>query len=190
VTEGINAKTEITSRMQEYVQKNRKLFKFFGFALIILGILALAFPLATTIATKIFLGWIFLVSGLFQIWHSFSTREWGGFLFNLIIGALYVFTGAWLAFFPFTGIITLTFLLALTFILQGVLEAVMAFNMRPATGWVWVLLSGGVAVLAGFLIIRGLPSTAGWAIGLLVGINMISSGFAYLAMAFATKKIG
>ena len=158
---------------------------FLGILLIVLGVAAIAFPFVTTIAAKIFLGWLFLIGGIIQIVHAFSTRAWSEFFLDLLIGVLYVVAGGWLAFFPLTGIVTLTLLLALMFIIEGVLEAVIAFRMRPHAGWVWMLLSGIVAIAVGVLLIAKLPSSAAWAIGLLVGINLIMSGFAYLFLPTA-----
>lgn len=160
-----------------------------GIALIVLGLLAILFPLATTIAAKVFIGWLFLFAGAFQIWQAFSIREWGGFLWNLLIGVMYFLVGGWLAFDPFAGIIGLTVLLAFTFILQGIMEAAIANNLRPKDGWGWMMFSGLVGVLAGILIIAGLPSTATWAVGLMVGLNMMSSGFAFFALGSAAKKL-
>jgi len=98
-----------------------------------------------------------------------------------------VVAGGWLAFFPLTGIITLTIFLAALFVAEGILEIIMAFRLNPRTGWVWLLISGIIAIAAGVLIFAGLPSTAAWAIGLLVGINLLASGFAYLFLAAAAK---
>jgi uncharacterized membrane protein HdeD (DUF308 family) len=161
-----------------------------GIALIILGVIAIVFPFATTIAAKVFIGWLFIISGAFQMWQSFSTREWGGFLWNLLIGIMYLVVGCWLAFDPTAGIIALTVLLAITFIAQGVMEAAMANKLRPNDGWGWMMFSGLIGILAGILLISGLPSTAVWAVGLTVGINMISSGFAFFTLGSAAKAIG
>lgn len=170
------------------VAEHRTWFTILGILLIILGIAAIAFPLVTTIAAKIFLGWLFLIGGIVQIVHAFSTQKWSEFFLDLLIGVLYVFVGAWLAFFPLTGILTLTIVLAVMFIIQGALELGMAFRMRPQQGWGWMLFAGIIAILAGLLIIAELPSSATWAIGLLVGINLIVSGFAYLLLPMAAGK--
>lgn len=162
--------------MRAVIKENRTWFIFLGFVLTALGIVAVAFPFMTTIATKIFLGWLFLIGGFVQVIHAFSTQKWSAFFLNLLVGALYMFVGGWLAFFPLTGIVTLTLLLALTFIAQGLLEAGVAFRMRPLDGWIWILVASVIAIAVGALIIARLPSSAVWAIGLLVGINMISSG--------------
>ncbi len=117
-----------------------------GIVLLLAGAAAIAFPLLSTIAAKIALGWIFLVGGAVLTIHAFSIKQWSGFLWSFLIGVLYLVAGGWLAFFPFTGIVTLTILLAALFLAEGVLEAIMAVRVRPHEGWGWLLLSGLVAI--------------------------------------------
>lgn len=176
------------SALRSIVSRHRTWFIVLGVVLILLGTGAILFPFLTTIAAKIFLGWLFLIGGIVQVVHAFSTKAWSEFFLNLLIGLLYLVAGGWLAFLPLTGILTLTILLAFLFIFEGVMEAALAFRIRPHEGWGWMLLAGIVAVLVGVLIIAQLPSSATWAIGLLVGINMISTGWAYLFLALAAGK--
>ena len=165
------------------VAENRTWFMILGVVLIVLGIAAIAVPFATTIAAKMVFGWVFLIGGIAQITHAFSTQRWSAFLWDVLIGALYLIAGIWLAFFPLTGIITLTVFLAVMFMIEGIFELAMALGLREHEGWVWLLISGLVALAVGVLILAQLPSSATWAIGLLVGINMISSGWAYFFLA-------
>lgn len=176
------------SEAKRQIATNWGWFLAIGIVLLVAGALAIAFPLLSTIATKIALGWIFLVGGAVLAIHAFSAQGWRGFLMELLLGVLYLVAGGWLAFFPFTGIITLTILLAALFIAEGVLEAGMAFRVRPHEGWGWLLMSGIVAVAAGVLITLSLPSSATWAIGLLAGLNLISTGASFVALAFAGKR--
>lgn len=159
-----------------------------GVVFLVAGFAAIAFPLLSTIAAKIALGWIFMVSGLVAILHSFRITAWGGFLLNLVLGALYIFVGAYLAFFPLTGIITLTLLLAALFLAEGVLQVVMAWRVRPHEGWGWMFFSGCVAIGAGALIALGLPGSATWAIGLLVGLNLLSTGMGFVLLGMAGRR--
>lgn len=170
------------------VSENRTLFVIVGILLIVLGTLGIAFPFLTTIAAKIFLGWLLLIGGVIQIIHAFSARGWSAFLLDLLMGALFLIGGAWLAFFPLTGIITLTIFLAAMFMAQGLIEVAMAFRIRPHSGWVWMLLAGLVAFAVGMMIFLKLPSSAAWAIGLLVGINLIMTGWAYLLLPFVANR--
>src|SRR5690349_6613150 len=159
-----------------------------GIALMLAGFLAIAFPFLSTIAAKIALGWIFLVSGVLMIVHAFTAGDWRGFLIGLLIGILYVVAGGYLAFLPLAGILTLTIVVAALFLAEGVLELVLSFRLRPQEGWGWVLLSGIVAVAIGALIAAGLPNSATWAIGVLAGINMLSTGFSFVFVALAARR--
>ena len=88
---------------------------------------------------------------------------------------------------PATGIITLTLLLIVLFVADGILETILAFKLRPAKGWAWILVSGIVSLIVGALIWAKFPSSALWAIGLLVGVNLMFSGFSFLSLAMAGK---
>jgi uncharacterized membrane protein HdeD (DUF308 family) len=160
-----------------------------GIALIIVGLAAILWPFPATIATKVVLGWLFLVGGIVMIVHAFSAQGWGGFLWSLLVGVLYLVAGAYLAFFPLTGLLTLAILLAILFVAEGVFETIMAFRIRPHEGWGWMLLSGIAAIAVGFIIAMGLPGTATWALGLLVGINLLFTGWSYVFLAMAGRRV-
>jgi uncharacterized membrane protein HdeD (DUF308 family) len=161
-----------------------------GIVLVLAGVAAIAFPLLSTIAAKIALGWIFLLSGVLLVIHAFSIQQWRGFFLGLLLGVLYLVAGGWLAFFPVAGIITLTILLAALFLTEGILEVIMAVRVRPHEGWSWLLLSGLVAVAVGVLIAYELPSSATWAIGLLAGVNLLSTGVGFIVLAPAGRRAG
>ena len=161
-----------------------------GLLLMLAGAAAIAFPLLSTVATKIALGWIFLIAGVVLVVHAFSIQGWRGFILGLLVGALYIVAGGWLAFFPFTGIITLTILLAALFLAEGVLEVIMALRVRPHEGWGWLLISGLIAIAVGAMIAVELPTSAAWAIGLLTGINLLSSGISFVVLALAGRRAG
>ncbi len=103
-----------------------------GIVLILVGIAAICFPLVSTIAAKTFLGWLFLIGGVFLIIHAFSAQ--GCFLWSLLIGVLYLIAGGYLAFFPLTGLLTLAILLAILFVAEGIMEIIMAFRVHPSDG--------------------------------------------------------
>lgn len=170
------------------IEGNRIWFILLGIGLIVLGAVAIAFPFFSTIAAKVFLGWLFLIGGVLQIGHAFRVPAWSAFFLDLLVGILYFVAGAWLAFLPLSGLVTLTLLLAITFIVQGVLEVGIAIRLRPHAGWFWMLLAGIVAIVVGLMLIAELPTSATWAIGLLVGINLIMSGFAYLFLPLAEAQ--
>jgi uncharacterized membrane protein HdeD (DUF308 family) len=159
-----------------------------GIALIVAGLVAIAFPLLGTIAVKIMLGWLFLIGGVLMIMHAFQAPGWQGFFWELLVGILYAVAGAYLAFFPLTGLLTLAILLAVMFIIEGVFEVMQAFRVRPHEGWGFLLLSGIAALAVGVLITLSLPSSAEWALGLLAGINLLFSGWSYVFLALAGRR--
>jgi uncharacterized membrane protein HdeD (DUF308 family) len=159
-----------------------------GIALIILGIISIAFPLFMTITAKMFLGWMILIGGIASVVHAFYARDWSGFFWNLLIGILYVIVGGWLAFFPLAGLIGLTVLIAFMFIGEGLVKAFIGFGMEKEDGRLWVIISGIAAIVVGIMLFSGMPSTAMWAIGTLVGINFLFSGWAFIMIATAAKS--
>ena len=187
------SKADIDAALAEakrQISDNWGWFLALGILLIGVGVAAIVFPLLSTIATKIALGWLFLVAGAVIVVHAFSIKQWRGFILGLLVGALYVVAGGWLAFFPFTGIITLTILLAALFLAEGVLEVIMAVRVRPHEGWGWLMLSGLVAIAVGVMIAAELPTSAAWAVGLLTGINLLSTGVSFVVLALAGRRAG
>ncbi len=173
---------------RRYIAEHWGWFLALGIVLVVAGIAAIAFPLVSSIAAKIFLGWLFLIGGAVVIAHAFSAPRWSGFAWSLLVGVLYLLAGAYLAFFPLTGLLTLTILITVLFIAEGIAEIAMGLQVRPHDGWGLMIVSGIVAIAAGVLIALGLPASAAWAIGLLVGINLLFTGWTYIFVALAARS--
>jgi len=180
---------EILRETRHDITRNWSWFLALGILLVLVGIAAIAFPFLSTIAAKIALGWILLIAGIGEIIHAFYVKRWAGFFWNLIIGVLYLLVGFWLAFFPLTGIFSLTIILAALFIADGILEIAMAFRMRPHESWGWLLFSGIVAIAAGVLIVLSLPFSAVWALGLLAGVKLLVWGWSFIFLALTGKSV-
>jgi uncharacterized membrane protein HdeD (DUF308 family) len=150
---------------------------------LLLGVAATVSDFTTTIAVTLFLGWIFLTGGATPIVHAISAQMRNASILNLLIGALLVLTGGWLAFFPLTGTLAFAALLSATFITQSIFQMLMAFTLHPQDGWVWLLTAGLLALAIGLMIFMQMPSSIMWAVGLLTGINLLSSSFAYFFVA-------
>jgi uncharacterized membrane protein HdeD (DUF308 family) len=176
------------AQMRLHVAEKWGWFLALGILLIIVGFAAIVFPFLSTIAAKIMLGWLFLIGGIFMIIHAFSAQHWQGMIWSLLIGILYLIVGGYLAFFPLTGLVTLALMLVILFAVEGIMEIIMAFRVRPHEGWGFMLLSGIAALAVAVLIALGLPGSATWALGLLVGINLLFSGWSYVFLALAAHK--
>lgn len=159
-----------------------------GLAQVIAGILAVGAPAVATIAIAVFLGWLFVFTGVFQLVHAFQVRGWQGFALHLLGAVLYCFAGFVLVTTPMEGALTLTLMLAIFFVIEGVIRCAMALRLRPGHHWGWFLLGGLSGVVLGLLILAQWPVSGTWAIGLLVGINFIMSGSTLVSLALALRK--
>ena len=153
----------------------------------VLGALAIGAPLVATLALAVFLGWLFLLSGVVHGFHAFQVRGWSGFLLHMLGAALYMVAGVILVAYPMEGALTLTLVLAAFFVVEGFSRALLGLRIRPMPGW-WFFLLGGIAgVVLGVLIWMEWPGSALWAIGLLVGINLLFSGFSLTSLAMTLR---
>jgi|SRR5208337_512168 len=168
-----------------------RMFMFEGVTLIILGILAIAAPQVATIAVDVFIGWLFLVAGLVGFFAVFSARDIASFLWSLVPAALSIAVGGLLLWKPAEGAVSLTVLLIALFIVEGVFQIVASIAYRDVIGssWGWILVSGICDLALAAIIIFGWPITAAWTLGLLVGINLITSGVAIMMAAFAGRDV-
>ncbi len=162
-----------------------------GIILIALGAAATVVPPIATLAVTIFVGWLFLISGLVGLYMTYRTRGVPGFWWSLFSAILAVVVGGLLIARPMSGAFSLTFLLITFFIIEGVVSVMFALDHRRELpgAWGWMLASGIVDLVLATFIFAGLPGTAAWAIGLLVGINMTFGGVALVAMALQARKI-
>ena len=166
-----------------------KLYVFEGIVLLILGAIAIIIPPIATLAVTIVIGWLFLVSGIIGLVTTFMMRHAPGFWWSLISAALGILAGGWLLARPLTGAVSLTIVVVAFFVIEGIASIMFALeHKRELSGrWVWMLVSGIIDLFLAIVIFAGLPGTAAWAIGLLVGINMIFGGSALIAMALHAR---
>jgi uncharacterized membrane protein HdeD (DUF308 family) len=184
--------SELQSRLSQAMREHWKLFLIEGIILVILGILAILVPPLATIAVTILIGWLFLISGVAGLITTFGARNAPGFWWSLLSALLGIAAGLVLLVWPLSGAISLTLLLIVFFIIEGVLSIMYAVeHKRELTGqWGWMLVSGIIDLILAAMIWGGLPSTAAWALGLLVGINMLFGGSAMIAMAMHARGSG
>src|ERR1700757_1052252 len=168
-----------------------KLFLDQGIVMMILGSLAVVVPILATLAVEIFVGWLFLVAGLFRAVWVWRSRQMPGFAWSLLTAVLAIILGLVLILRPLAGVLTLTMVLVAFFIVEGIASIIGAIEHRQhLRSWVWVLFSGIVDLLLAYLIWAGWPSSADWAIGLLVGINMLFFGLLLVMTPLAARGVG
>lgn len=168
-----------------------KFFMIEGVILIILGLAAIILPQVASVALEILIGWLLLMSGIVGLWSSFATRHAPGFGWSLLSAVTGVVAGIVLLAWPLSGVLTLTLVLSAFLCVEGIVSILYALEHRRELSGRWgMLLASGVVdlLLAGF-ILAGLPASAGWAIGLLVGINLLMGGAALVAMALHARTL-
>ena len=172
------------------IHEHWKLFLVEGIILVILGLAAIATPLIATLAFTLVLGWLFLISGIVGLITTFWMRQAPGFWWSLFSAVVAIAAGVILLAQPVTGALSLTFVLIAFFIIEGIVTIMYAIEHRNQLSgrWGWMLASGIVDLILAGIIFAGLPGTAAWALGLLVGINLVFGGTAMVGMALAAKE--
>jgi uncharacterized membrane protein HdeD (DUF308 family) len=140
-------------------------------------------PVAASLAAAIVFGAVLLASGVTQAVHAFGVRPWKGVVLHTVGSVLYIAAGALFLIFPLAGALTLTLVVAALLLADGVVRSVLAYYLRPRDGWVGFLASGIASAVVGILLLLGWPATGFWALGLLLGVNLLFSGVTNCALA-------
>ena len=182
--------SELQRAITQSVREHWVLFLVEGIILLVLGALAIIVPMLATLAVAIFIGWLFLISGVVGLITTFWARHAPGFWWSLLSAVLGIAAGVVLLAWPVTGAVSLTLLLIVFFIIEGVASIMYAFeHKRELSGrWGWMLVSGIIDLILAAIIWAGLPGTAAWALGLLVGINLLFGGGAMVGMALHARS--
>lgn len=183
-----------TGRMQNAVgstlQSHWRLFLTEGIILLALGIGAVVLPPIATVAFEIIIGWLLLISGVVGLASTFSMRRAPGFGWSLLSALVAVVAGVVLLRWPLSGALSLTLILTAFLFVEGVVSILFALEHKRelSARWGMMLVSGIIDLLLAGMIFLGLPATAAWAIGLLVGVNLVFGGSALIAMALQARK--
>jgi uncharacterized membrane protein HdeD (DUF308 family) len=171
------------------VREKRGWFIGLGLVFMALGIMAILLPFIASLVTTIVVGWLMFLGGIVQGVHAVQNRRWGGSGWAIVSAFVYVIAGLLVVAFPITGTLTLTLILAAFFVAQGILKIVRAVQHRTMRAWGWFLFDGILSLVLGLLVGLGWPSTAVWAIGVLVGIDLLFGGSSMLLIGLGTPPL-
>jgi len=173
----------------ETMREHWVLFLVEGIVLVVLGLLAIVIPALATLAVTILVGWLFLISGVLGLVTTFWAKGAPGFWWSLVSAIIAIIAGVILLASPVSGSVSLTLVLIVFFIIEGVASIMYGIeHRRETTGRAgWMIVSGVIDLILAAIIFSGLPGSAAWAIGLLVGINMVFGGTSLIAMALAAR---
>jgi uncharacterized membrane protein HdeD (DUF308 family) len=156
--------------------------------MILAGILALVFPVISSVAIVLFLGWLLIFSGILQAISLIDARHVPHFWLQLVSVVLSVLVGVLFLRNPGAGLLTLTLLLIVFFMVEGISKVIFSLTIRPFPNWGWVLASGVISILLAFYLWANTPVTAIWLLGVLLGIELICEGAALGRMAWHARK--
>jgi uncharacterized membrane protein HdeD (DUF308 family) len=175
--------------VREELAKSWKALLAVGIVAIFIGCVAILVPALASVGTAIFIGWILLIAGGFLVAGAFTAHSIGTVLLRLVWAFLTVLVGIYLIVEPHGGTFTLTVVLGIYFLFMGVTRVTVAFLARGRQGAGLVGLSGIAGLLVGILILAKLPESSDWAIGLLVGIDLIFAGWTLTSVALVGKDL-
>lgn len=176
-------------RVTTEIKAHHTRFLILGIVMLIAGTAAIIFPFFASLAVELLIGWVLLFSGIAGIVHAFSTRKWNGFVLSLLIALLSLGVGIVLLIYPLTGLLSLTLLITAFFLAGGIIRIVLALKLRPFDHWGWLLFGGILDLILATLIITQWPEAAALIVGLLVGIDLIFTGWIMLLLASATHRL-
>jgi uncharacterized membrane protein HdeD (DUF308 family) len=180
----------IEKAVNSAIHAHWQLFLIEGIVLAVLGVAAIIVPPIATLAFTLVIGWLFLISGIVGLITTFYMRNAPGFWWSLFSAVIGIAAGIVLLRWPISGSVSLTFVLIAFFVVEGVVTIMYAIDHRNqlSSRWGWMLASGVVDLILAGIIFAGLPESATWALGLLVGINLLFGGTAMIGMALAAKN--
>lgn len=174
--------------VRDAIKRYSLLYLVQGVLLVAGGILAVVYPVVSSVAVVVLLGWLLIVSGLVQGISLLGARQVPYFWLQLISVILGVLIGILFLRDPAQGLLTITLLVIVFFMIEGMSKIVFALTIRPFPNWGWVLASGGVGIVLSLILWASLPVTAIWLIGLLLGIELISVGAAITYLAWQVRR--
>jgi len=159
-----------------------------GVLMVLAGIVALVYPLVSTVALVVFFGWLLILSGIVQGISLIGAQNVPNFWLQLVSVVLWIIVGVLFLRRPGEAVVTLTLLLIVFFMVEGFAKLIFALTIRPLPNWGWVLASGIIGILLSIYLLANLTTTAVWLLGVLLGIQLISEGVALSSLAWQVRR--
>jgi uncharacterized membrane protein HdeD (DUF308 family) len=173
----------IIAMSKEELQAHWKSIVFEGILFVILGVIALSVPTLFSIAFELVIGWLFLIGGTIQLYRAIQSNKAPGFWWSVLSALLAMVFGILLVFHPLQGLIALTAIIAVYFLVEGFIKILLAISVKNFANWGWVLLSGAFSIIIAVIVFSGWPFSAMWFIGILLGVYLIVNGMAFIMIA-------
>jgi len=174
--------------MRETVKRHSLWYLIQGGLMILAGVLAIVYPVLSSVAVVIFLGWLLIISGVVQAISVIGAHSVPHFWLQLVSVVLFVIVGTLFLRHPGEGLLTLTLLFIVFFMVEGISKVIFSLTIRPFPNWGWVLISGIIGILLSLYLWASIPITAVWLLGVLLGIELICEGAALTYLAWQVRK--
>lgn len=176
-----------TQEITQQVRKSSGMLILLGMITVVLGMLAIGAPLMTGISIALLAGALLVISGVAETVYAFRASTWGLGILTFVMGALTVVAGMLVIAHPLAGLGFLTLLLIAYFVVEGLVQIVHALGLRPIAGWGWTLFSGIVSLMLGIMLWRQWPLSGAWAVGVLIGLRILFTGWSMVALGMAGR---
>lgn len=174
--------------MRETVKRHSIWYLVQSALMILAGALALIFPIASSVSVVVLLGWLLILGGLAQAISLIDVRNVPHFWLQVLSAVLFVVVGVLFLRNPAAGLLSLTLLLIMLFMVEGFSKVIFSLTIRPFPNWAWVLASGIISILLAFFLLMNTPVTAHWILGVLLGTQLIAEGAALGHLAWQARK--
>jgi uncharacterized membrane protein HdeD (DUF308 family) len=176
------------SELLDRIKQNTGMVMTIGIVMLIIGVLSIASPLVAGLSIAITIGVLLILGGVGQLFFAFKAGSAGKGVLTFVLAVLTVLIGIAMVSQPDAALATLTLFLAAYFAVEGIFEIIWAFQLKPVKGWGLTLFSGIISLLLGIMIWRQFPLSGAWAIGTLVGIKLIFTGWMMIGLSSAAKN--
>ena len=182
------ASAVLREAVRDTIRKRSLLFLIQGGVMVAAGVLALIFPAFMSVGLLALLGWLLILSGIVQVISLFGATQVPFFWLQLVTVTLEILVGYLLVSSPAAGLVAVTFLMLVLFLVGGITRVVFALMIRPMQDWLWMLASGLIAIVCALVLFANLPEAATWLLGVLLGIELIAIGGAQAYLAWRTRR--
>lgn len=182
------ASAVLRGAVRDIIRRRSLLFLIQGGVMVLAGVVALIVPAFMSMGLLALLGWLLILSGIVQLASLIGATQVPYFWLQLVTVSLEMLVGYLLISNPAAGLLAVTFLMLVLFLVGGITRVVFALMIRPMNDWLWVLASGLVAVLCALILFANLPEAASWLVGFLLGVHLIAAGAAQGWMAWRLRR--
>lgn len=185
----MSTSSNVESHVTSEVKSNARWGIVVGILTAVLGLVLIAYPLFTATITTMFIGWTLIIAGIFELVQALRAHTVGAFFVRLLLGIVYGLGGVMLLLNPLWGVAVLTAVLGVMLLFEAGATTVLAFQVKPYSGWGWLLLDAAITAILGFLILAHWPVSALWAVGTLVGAAVLVRGITRIALSTRLARV-